>query len=82
VRRLLDALVHQRLDAPGTSLSSHALLRAGWPGERVLAEAGSKRVRVAIATLRRLGLKSVLLTRDDGYQLDPNAALTCEDRQV
>jgi hypothetical protein len=45
----------------------------------VLFEAAQTRVRVAIATLRKLGLRGVLLTRDDGYLLDPQIAVAWED---
>jgi hypothetical protein len=34
-------------------------------------EAAQTRVRVAVATLRKLGLRGLLVTRDDGYVLDP-----------
>jgi predicted ATPase len=70
IRLILLAMVQRHLESPGTALRQEALLRAGWPGERVLAEAGSKRVRVAVSTLRRLGLENLLVTRDDGYLLD------------
>ena len=33
-------------------------------------EAAAHRVRVAISTLRKVGLSRWLLTRDDGYLLD------------
>lgn len=71
VRLILLALARARTDTPGRALSRDALLAAGWPGERVLPDAGATRVRVAVATLRSLGLDAVLLTRDDGYLLDP-----------
>jgi hypothetical protein len=48
-----------------------ALLQAGWPGERVVPSAGANRVYVALTTLRKLGLRHFLLSRDDGYLLDP-----------
>ena len=65
------------LDAgPGdTGAPVDALVAIGWPGERVLVEAAATRVRVAIATLRRHGLRQVLLTRDDGYLIDPAVRL-------
>jgi hypothetical protein len=47
------------------------LLAAGWPGERMRADAGAHRVRVAISTLRKMGLRDVLRTEEDGYRLDP-----------
>ena len=72
MRLVLLALVERH---PG-AVTGAELLALGWPGERVLAEAGATRVRVAVATLRRLGLASVLLTRDDGYLLDPRVPVT------
>ncbi len=71
LRLLLRKLVDQRLAAPGEVLSMNALLAAGWPGEKVLADAGAGRVYVGLATLRRLGLRRLLLSRDGGYLLDP-----------
>jgi tetratricopeptide (TPR) repeat protein len=53
-------------DAPQ---SPATLVRAGWPGERILEDAASTRLRVAISSLRKLGLADFLVTRDDGYQL-------------
>jgi tetratricopeptide (TPR) repeat protein len=75
LRRMLDALIEARLHRPDQSLDGAALTRAGWPNERILAEAAATRVRVAIATLRKLGLREVLLTRDDGYHLDPSVRI-------
>ena len=34
-------------------------------------EAARKRLRTAIWTLRKIGLEPFLLTRDEGYLLDP-----------
>jgi len=74
VRRLLDALVAKRIDAPGTALTADALLDAGWPDERMKHQAGMLRVYTAVRRLRKLGLAGVLVTRDDGYLLDPRVA--------
>ena len=57
------------------SSSADALLAAGWPGERLRYDSGMLRVYTAIRRLRALGLERVLLTRDDGYQLDPEVRL-------
>jgi len=35
------------------------------------ADAGAHRVRVAISTLRKMGLRDVLRTEEDGYRLEP-----------
>jgi hypothetical protein len=52
-----------------------ALLAAGWPGERILPDAATNRLYVAIATLRKLGLRDVLVRFDEGYRLDPGVPL-------
>jgi predicted ATPase len=75
LRRLLLRLAEQRHAAPGVALSLHDLLEAGWPGERTTYEAGNARVYNALTTLRKLGLRATLVSRDDGYLLDPAVAL-------
>lgn len=72
LRRILHALLQEHRERPGQTLSGGTLAKRGWPNERILVDAASGRVRVAIATLRKLGLREVLLTRDDGYLLDPD----------
>ncbi|MCB9601651.1 MAG: hypothetical protein H6720_15110 [Sandaracinus sp.] len=64
LRLLLVALA--KADGP---LAWDALLAAGWPGERVSAEAAMQRVRVAISTLRKLGLADALETVEGGYRI-------------
>lgn len=71
LRLLLVAFVEHHHNSPGAGLSLDALLAAGWPGERVVPSAGANRVYVALTTLRKLGLRGVLLSQDDGYLLDP-----------
>jgi predicted ATPase len=71
LRRVLDALVERHLEAPGAALSAMALLDVGWPDERVQHDSGMLRVYSVVRRLRALGLGSALLTRDDGYLLDP-----------
>lgn len=75
VRLVLLELVRARVERPGDALSWEALLAAGWPGERPITDSGLKRVYTAVWTLRTLGLEGVLLTRGDGYLLDPAAAV-------
>jgi len=75
LRRMLWSLVEHRRGGEEGSLSVDELLARGWPGERVIPEAGAHRVRVAISTLRKLGLKGVLITGEDGYLLDPSVTL-------
>lgn len=75
LRRLLHALVVQRLDAPGQALSTDALIEAGWPGEYMLPEAGANRLYVSIKRLRSLGIDAILITDSSGYLLDPEVPL-------
>jgi hypothetical protein len=72
LRKALVLLVEQRQRAPGEGVGWETLLRAGWPGERVLSDAGFARVRNALFQLRKLGVQRVLVTGNNGYFLDPN----------
>lgn len=73
--RLLRALVDQLRERPGEPLLPAQLLVAGWPGERVLEAAGANRVHVALTTLRKLGLRSVIVRDRSGYFIDPRLPL-------
>lgn len=82
LKSLLLALVTARQRKPGAALTIAELIRAGWPGERMLPHAGSERVYAAIATLRRLGLRNVLEQHEDGYRIAAAVrALWASDRQ-
>jgi hypothetical protein len=78
LRAILAALVAARRTTPGSVLDPERLLEAGWPGEIVAADAGRNRVRVAVSTLRSLGLRELILSRGDGYLLDPDVAISVE----
>jgi tetratricopeptide (TPR) repeat protein len=71
IRRIFQALLARLEQAPGTALGLEAVIEAGWPGERMRVEAAQKRAYTAIWTLRTQALGEHLLTRDDGYLLDP-----------
>lgn len=71
LRRIVQHLAEERLRRPGRSSSPQALVRVGWPGERILPAAARNRLHVSIARLRRLGMADLLLHQDDGYLLDP-----------
>ena len=75
LQRLLARLAEQRETVPGQPLSVEELIAAGWPGERMLPKAGATRVYSAIASLRRLGLREVLVRDGHGYLLDTGAPL-------
>jgi predicted ATPase len=75
LQRLLERLAERREIAPGEPLSVDALVSAGWPGERMLPKAGATRVYTAIASLRRLGLRDLLVRDDRGYMLRTDVAI-------
>jgi tetratricopeptide (TPR) repeat protein len=74
--RILAALVAAYKAKRGLSLEN--LVEAGWPGERIVQEAAAARAYVAVSTLRRLGLRPVLLHKDGLYRLDPKIPLAIE----
>ncbi|MGE0786991.1 MAG: AAA family ATPase [Sandaracinaceae bacterium] len=78
LKRIVEALGERRLSEPGRPLDAAALFERGWPGQQIRSDSASTRVRVAIATLRKLGLKSVLLTEEDGYLFDPEVSVELE----
>jgi pSer/pThr/pTyr-binding forkhead associated (FHA) protein len=71
LRLLLAELVDRRLRAPGTALSMTEMIAAGWPDERIGIESAQARVYTSVQRLRALGLDGVLITRGDGYLVDP-----------
>jgi predicted ATPase/Tfp pilus assembly protein PilF len=71
VRRLLVRLADQQRKEPGRGVSLADLQEAGWPGERILPQAASNRIYVAVNQLRKLGLKDWLKRSGEGYYLDP-----------
>ncbi len=75
IRRLLFALAEARRTSPGVALSVERLIEAGWPGQKIDHQASKNRLYVALATLRSLGLREALASRDDGYLLDPRVPL-------
>lgn len=77
LRAILVALAnaHRAAGPDEGAVGREALLSAGWPGERLLFDAAGKRLRVAIATLRSLGLREAIVTARDGYALDAGLAL-------
>ncbi len=74
LRLILMRLV-QQYEADEAALSIDALREAGWPGESMSHEAAVNRVHVALAELRKRGLKGVLRKGDGGYSLDRRVEL-------
>ncbi len=75
LRLLLQALAEHSRARRAAALGVNELLEAGWPGEVVQVEAGASRVYAALSMLRNMGLRQVLVRRDDGYLLDPAVAV-------
>lgn len=73
--RIVAAFVDRHREAPGAALTTQDLLQAGWPGERLVANAGVNRVYVALTQLRRMGLRNVLEHREGGYRLAPRTVV-------
>jgi tetratricopeptide (TPR) repeat protein len=67
LKRLLLSLAGAHF--AGRKLSVDELFQAGWPGERVRRESAARRVYVAIATLRKLGLRDHIERHSEGYAL-------------
>jgi hypothetical protein len=67
--RVLGLLATRRHDHPLEPVSIDEIVRAGWPGEKIVADAALNRARVALATLRKLGLREVLVHGEGGYWL-------------
>ena len=66
-------LVERRLAEPGQRSSVDDLYEAGWPDPPIARPSAVHRVHVTLSELRKLGLQALLLTRDDGWLLDPGA---------
>lgn len=73
--RLLQALVDHRLSEPGEAIDPHTLFDEVWPDEAIMPDAAQNRLYVTINTLRREGLKEVILNNSNGYLLDPDVRL-------
>ena len=76
LRRILVALAERRRDAPGDAVGLDEIVALGWPGERMGHAAGVNRAHVALAELRKLGLRDVLVTSPDGYALTTACEVT------
>ena len=72
--RILAALV--AASAHQNVIGWRGLATAGWPDEYISQRVHSVRVRAAIATLRRLGLRSYILTTSQGWTLDLTHCVT------
>ena len=81
LRRLLLALGEMRLQNPGAVLPVTAAFEAGWPGERATPTAAAMRVYTAVHSLRRLGLRGLLVRKRRGYVLDVDVHIAANQSQ-
>ena len=70
-RRIMLRLIEHHAERQEDGLPPEQLIAAGWPGEKLLAEAARNRLYVVVAWLRKQGLKELLLRRFGGYMLAP-----------
>ncbi len=68
-RAILQGLVEHSAHAGRAGLSVDELLAVGWPGEKMARSSALNRLYVALATLRSLGLRDVIVRGPDGYVL-------------
>ncbi len=78
LQQILRALARHRVDCPGEPLTADDLIAAGWPGVKMIADAGINRLYVAISTLRKLGLDGLLIHDGTGYQLSADTPFSLE----
>jgi len=69
LRRILEHLAERRLEAPGEVVTLDDVIRVGWPSEKIAALAALNRAHVALATLRKKGLREHLVSGGGGYAL-------------
>ncbi|HEY2368199.1 MAG TPA: hypothetical protein VGH87_17495, partial [Polyangiaceae bacterium] len=82
LRRLLWRLVEHHRAAPGVGLTLDELRDAGWPDERLTAAAALNRVHVALAELRRRGLRSCLQRAQSRYLIDPSVRIELRESEA
>ena len=68
LRRILGALIDNHLTHGVAPIDAQSLVAIGWPGEKLLGNSGAQRCYVAIADLRRFGLRGVIESAPGGYR--------------
>ncbi|MDF2693983.1 MAG: Signal transduction response regulator [Labilithrix sp.] len=81
LRRLLLALAELKRTSPHSVLPVTAAFEAGWPGERASPTAAAMRVYTAVHSLRRFGLRGILVRRRRGYVLDIDVHIAANQSQ-
>jgi tetratricopeptide (TPR) repeat protein len=78
-RRILGALAHKRVEAPGDAMTTQELVDVGWPDEVLVPESGARRIYMTISRMRDMGLEDVLETIDEGYRIDNDVRVAWVD---
>jgi hypothetical protein len=78
LRAIVRLLAERRVDNVGEAVAAHEVILAAWPGQKIRAESALNRLYVALATLRKLGFRGLLLTRGGGYLLSPAVSVVFE----
>jgi hypothetical protein len=73
--RILASLARMRVDCPGEPLTIAQIVAEAWPNEQMQRKSANNRVRVALSTLRGLGLRDVLCSLPAGILIDPAVEL-------
>lgn len=73
---ILEVLAERRQGAPGEAVPLADLYAAGWPDDRARFRSRDDRLYSAIAQLRKLGLREVLLNHGGGYLIAPAVAIS------
>lgn len=71
LKRVVRSLALARAERPGVAVPLEALVEVGWPGEKMRWESALNRLKVALSTLRKLGLGDLVVREGEGYLLDP-----------
>jgi predicted ATPase len=80
LRRILAHLAARRIEAPGEVVTIDELIAVGWPSEKIATEAALNRAYVALASLRKMGLRGILVQGGGGYALSPAVAVRRENK--
>jgi predicted ATPase len=70
LQRIIVALAEARADDQ-KAVPASRLIEAAWGNERMTRDAGGNRLHVALDSLRKLGLREVLLRGEGGWRFDP-----------
>ena len=75
LRLILMMLIERHAIDPRVATPARDVFDAGWSGERASPRAVAARVHTAMYTLRRPGLRGVIIRRDSGYAIDPRVEI-------